>query len=166
MDLCENSGYCVCDRQARYNNAKGSCNMQTQTTNNTIAPEELMEKLGAIAAEVFAIGIEEETHEIAAFKDVIRIIGKARELPGESVDKALANLTSLITAIRSAEPGKETDVIDGERVREPENGAGAQIIQALVDICEWVNDPDEWHQVDGLINYLEDYWNLKAPAAN
>jgi len=109
---------------------------------------------------------EERTVHCDTRKDVIRIIGKARELSGESADEALADMASLIAAIRSAKPGKEMDVLDGKRMREPENGAGAQIIQALVDTAEYVNDPDEWHRVDGLINYLEDYWNLKAPAAN
>lgn len=135
-----------------------------QVQSKTVAPAELLERLGVVAAEVFAIGIEEESDEIGAFRDVIGIVGRARELPGEAVDKALADMAALIAAMRNAESGKEDSVIKDKRVQPDENDAGKQIIQALVDACEWVNEPDEWHKVDGLIHYLEDFWDLKSPA--
>jgi len=138
--------------------------MQEQT--QTMTTPELLDKLGVIAAEVYALGFEEDDGQIQAFKNVIGIIGRARELPGDTTEKALADMASLIGAIRNAEPGKEDEAIKDKEAPPREKDAGKQIIQALVDECEWVNDPDEWHKVDDLINYLEDYWDIKNADSN
>lgn len=132
-----------------------------QEQEKTMAATELLEKLGLIAAEVFAIGIEEDDDEIKAFKDVIGIAGRARELPGETADKVLADTASLMEAIRNTEPGKEQELITatGKWARERDKDAEKQIIQALTETAELVTQPDERKRIDGLISYLKDYFD-------
>lgn len=138
--------------------------METQV--NAMTPIDLMERLSITAAEVFAVGEEEESDEVKAFKDVLRIIGKAREMPDKITDEKIADMTSLIAEIRDAEPEMCLDIIQKAKVQAREKAERRQIIRTLLDVCEWVVDTDEWQRVDKLIDYLSDYWEIRPTHEN
>jgi hypothetical protein len=123
--------------------------------------EVLVEKMRTAAAEVFLI-TGEMNAEVSQFVDLIPLIEGAWEISGhaEVANQWLATMPD--TPDSELESSLPESLLRGEFIyRKAED-----LIGALAVLRDWLKEPEASDKITGVIDYLNDFWNMGRTLAS